>query len=119
MPHPSFRCSQEFLDRIREASEVQNVSMSDFIRTSVEHGLENLDQPSHNVDHQTLDVLREQLQAKDQQLEQLNTQLTQKDAQISELHQIVAMAQSNQANTLKQLEDAKVQRQRRWWQFWS
>ncbi len=101
MPTPSFRVTDELYDRIIEAAQGKEMPVSAFIRSAVEHVLDN---PDTMLDIQNSQIYKD-----------LQTQLSQKDAQIDQLHQIVAMAQSNQADTLKQLEASKVQR--RWW-FW-
>ena len=87
MPTPSFRVTDELYDRIIEAAQGREMPVSAFIRSAVEHILDNPDTMS--------DIENSQI------YKDLQTQLTQKDAQIDQLHQLVAMAQSNQADTLK------------------
>lgn len=89
-----------------KAKETQ-ISLSDLIRHAVKHFC---DDDKANVTHDEKQSIT---------VEACVRQLEEKDKQIDQLHQLVAMAQSNQADTLKQLEDSKAQRQRRWWKFWS
>ena len=105
MPTPSFRVTDELYDRIIEAAQGKEMPVSAFIRSAVEHILDN---PDTMLDIQNSQIYKD-----------LQTQLAQKDAQIDQLHKLVAMAQSNAGDALKQLDDLRGQRQRRWWQFWS
>ena len=98
MPNPSFRVSDETYQEIQEQAQKEGVTVSDVLRTAVRH---YLNPPSDRDTHPPIAILHDELSTK--------------NAQIDQLHQIVAMAQSNQADTLKQLEASKVQR--RWW-FW-
>ena len=108
MPNPTFRCSEEFLGRLKETASHQNVTMSDFVRTSVGRYIEQLENPQDIATDATVAVLQSHVK-------KLHDELSTKNAQIDQLHQIVAMAQSNQADTLKQLQASKARR--RWW-FW-
>lgn len=108
MPNPSFRVSDEFMGQMKEVAESRDMSLSDFIRTSVERAIENNEHPSDAIITGTTVVLQEQIQEKDEQIKQL--------------HQLIAMGQKNVSEisqqfdrTAKQLEDT---RRRRSWRFW-
>ena len=109
------KVTPEIYHQLRSLAESEGVSFSQFLRglfmARLTHG-----EPNHQ---KTLVDFQPALTALENQLTEKREQLTQKDEQIDQLHQIVAMAQSNQADTLKQLEDAKTQGQRRWWKLWS
>ena len=114
MPIASARISDELHDQVKIESELQGVSISDFIRKSIEDAVNGRIQSEEKKpsieDSPAFALLSEQLKEKDQQ--------------ISQLHQLVAMSQkhsddlANQLEqTTKQLED---QRQNgKWWRFWS
>ena len=106
MPNPSFRLSDELYARMKEATEAQNITLSDIVRESVaqwlDNGASNNGQPSHMVAHETVELLKAQLQAKDDQ--------------IAQLHQLVAMSQKHSDDFMKQLEDGR--QHRAWWRFW-
>jgi predicted transcriptional regulator len=108
MPNPSFRVSDEFYEKMRATAEAQNVSMSDLIRTAVEHAIEGNGKPSDTLNESLTAVLREQLQ--------------EKDGQIRELHQLVAMSQKHSDDLMRQLDSTNRQledhRERRWWWRW-
>ena len=52
------------------------------------------------------------------QLKHMREQLSEKDEQISQLHQIVAMGQTNVSDLTRQVEDLRDKDRQRWWQFW-
>lgn len=109
MPRVTFRCSQELFSQLKIRSENTGVNLSDTVRTVIEQ-LFSDKHPSadpHN-NGETLTVIQNQLSL-------FQSQLAEKDQQISQLHQLVALAQTNANELTKQLEDV---RQRRWWQFW-
>ncbi|MCH8290190.1 hypothetical protein IH992_03680 [Candidatus Poribacteria bacterium] len=98
MPNPSFRVSDELYQRLKAQAQKESVTVSDILRTSVRR---YLDPPSDSDSHPSIAILHDELSTK--------------NAQIDQLHQLVAMAQSNASDTLKQLEDSRARR--RWW-FW-
>lgn len=102
MPNPSFRINDELYARMKEAAEAQNINLSDIVRKSVAHWLDTNGNPSHAIAQDTVEVLKQQLQAKDEQ--------------ISQLHRLVAMSQSHSDDLTKQLGDNRQPRS--WWRFW-
>ena len=110
MPRIGIRITEEFHEEIKTVAEIDGVSVSDFVRQAIENEMLDRRTASNRISLETVTLLKEQVKEKDAQIEHLHQQADQ-------LHQLVAMAQSNQADTLKQLEDAKTQR-RRWWKFW-
>ena len=108
MPNPSFRLSDDLYARMKEAADAQNITLSVLVREAVAHWLSNNGNPSHAVAHETVELLKIQLQAKDEQ--------------ISQLHQLLGIAQKNVGDISQQLDRAHVQiedhRERRGWWFW-
>lgn len=108
MPNPSFRVSDEFYEKMKAAADAQQVSMSDLIRTAVEHAIEGNGKPSDTINESLAYVLREQIQ--------------EKDGQIRELHQLLGIAQKNVSEISQQLDRAHAQiedhRHRRGWWKW-
>ncbi len=122
MPRITIRFTEELYEQIQDIALEEGIALADVIRQGVSHNIEMREMSADGsaaAGSREIEQLHQQIQTKDEQIRQLNDHIQTKDAQIDQLHQLVAMAQSNQADTLKQLEDLRGQRQRRWWQFWS
>ena len=99
MPNPSFRINDSLYNRMKEAAESQNMTLSDIVRESVAHWLDNNGNLSHEIAQETVELLKQQLQTKDEH--------------ISQLHQLVAMSQKHSDDLLEDL-----RKPRSWWHFW-
>ena len=99
MPNPSFRINDSLYNRMKEAGEARNMTLSDIVRESVAHWLDKNGNPSHEIAQETVELLKQQLQTKDEH--------------ISQLHQLVAMSQKHSDDLLEDL-----RKPRSWWHFW-
>ena len=105
MPTSSFRIPDDLYSRMKDTAATQNMTLTDIVLRGVTRWLDTENNSQYDVLQETVTLLREQLHS-------VQAQLSQKDAQISELHQLVAMAQTNLSDVTKQLEDKR----RTWWQ---
>ncbi len=99
MPNPSFRINDSLYNRMKEAAEARNMTLSDIVRESVAHWLDNNGNLSHEIAQETVELLQQQLQTKYEH--------------ISQLHQLVAMSQKHSDDLLEDL-----RKPRSWWHFW-
>ncbi len=99
MPNPSFRINDSLYNRMKEAGEARNMTLSDIVRESVAHWLDNNGNLLHEIAQETVELLKQQLQTKDEH--------------ISQLHQLVAMSQKHSDDLLEDL-----RKPRSWWHFW-
>ena len=95
MPSPTFRVSDELYDKMKQAAEDKGLTMSNMIRTAVEHFIDDVPPESNNVPRESYDALHAELETKNQQ--------------ISELHQLLALAQKNADKLTDQLAGAHTQ----------
>ncbi len=140
------RVHDELHDRIKHRAESQGISVSDFLRSSVEQALDIDSTPDFElesvdalrdliqVQKEQIEFLRQELSAtqesknnhlseKDQQISSLQEELTTKNQQIDQLHQLVAMEQKNLGEMTQQLAQSQNQledlrKPRPWWQRW-
>ena len=57
MPNPSFRINDSLYNRMKEAAEAQNITLSDIVRESVAHWLDNNGNLSHEIAQETVELL--------------------------------------------------------------
>jgi predicted CopG family antitoxin len=124
MPNTSIRIADDIYEHLKQEAAAQGISISDFIRNAIEQALHTVAQPtrSENIDvlqrqlaerEDEVQYLRQELSATRQNTEvQLTTkdeQLQTKDEQISELHKLVAMAQTTANELTQQLKSTSLQ----------
>lgn len=91
-----FRISEDTYEEIRLQAEREEITVSDFVRKSVQQCLSGVKQNEKHESH----IVEQQLEKKDEQIEHL--------------HQLLAIAQSNLQREQKALEDFKS-RSLPWW----
>ena len=127
MPKTSIRLSDELYDKIQQESELNGLSMSDFIRQSVESQLLCVGQNGgqsvghnggHGVNNSAIDLLREQLSNQHDQIRQLTQELfdaRQSTDEASRRHDTIVLQMTQQLNQAQmQLED--LRHRPSWWQ---
>jgi len=85
-----FRISEDSYEEIRLQADEEGITVSDFIRKSVQHCLSGVKQ---NEKHQ-LNIVKQQL--------------SKKDEQIDHLHQLLAMKEKNMDSLVSQLEQKNL-----------
>ncbi len=100
MPSLGIRITHELHGRLHDRANEENISVSDFVRQTVEQALDYDTTLSNNVGQEKF-------------TKHLESQLKEKDQQISQLHQLVAMSQKHSEDLLEDL-----RKPRSWWHFW-
>ena len=112
MPRIGIRITNDLNEELKTVAEFEGVSVSDFVRQSLEQTLQfsrtGGHTASYNVEHH-------------REVKQLHEQTEQKDKQIQELHQLLAVAQKNVASVTEQNQLLLTDnRKQLWWErLWS
>jgi len=110
------RVDEVLHEKIRQYTDRQQVSLSDFVREAVEQMLVEPQTPA-NGSQQTVSILQTELGAR-------NEEITRLHQEIEQLHQLVGLSQKNVGTISQQLSQAHAQledlrvKPTRWWQFW-
>lgn len=92
-----FRISEDTYEEIRLQAEREEITVSDFVRKSVQHCLSGVKQDEKLQLH----IVKQQLSKKDEQIDK-------KDEQIDHLHQLLAMKEKNTNALTEQLEQKEL-----------